>query len=192
MTNKSRTLPMLDEYCRKILLVLIIVGDKIRFNSLNEFLGQNGTNISKPTLSKHLKHLKEKKFVIQKVEGVQKVSYEINHKKLGAFEQTVKSAFREHLNEDKIAFETASVDDQMDYVFLEAAGRILRKLKLNIELSSDPVSSLEKSLELMLLSSPFFEHYEEYLLEKSEKNEEYRGKILEKINGLIKEMEEKK
>jgi hypothetical protein len=47
-------------------------------------------------------------------------------------------------------------------------------------------------MKLMLLSSPFFRIHEEWLLEKSEKDEEYQKKILEKIGGLIKKIDEKR
>ena len=188
MTKKTkRKIPFQtrDTYCRKILLILTLFGEKIRFNELNELLSDNKIFISKPTLSLHLKHLAQDKLVNRNVEEVQNVSYEINHKKLGALESNVKSAFRERTTDDKKAFDSASIDEQMDYLFLEAAGRILQKLKLKIEQRSEAALTFEKSMQLMLLSSPFYEHYEEWLLEKSEKDEEYRVKILEKINELI-------
>jgi DNA-binding HxlR family transcriptional regulator len=196
MAKRKFLLPRLDDYCRQILLVLIIVDKKIRFNELNEFLEKNRIFISKPTLSLHLKqHLvQEKKLVIRKVEEAQNVSYEIDHTKFGESEQNVSSLYRtvmHALTQDKKAFDDAPIDNQMFILLLEAYGRILRTLKLKIELRSNPGTFWGKSLELALLSSPFFEHYEEWLVEKSEEDREYRDKILEKISGLIKQWEER-
>jgi len=72
--------PELDYYCRSILLHLIVIGKKIRFNDLHKLLAEKGVALAKPTLSKHLKHLTQEKLVVRKVEDVQKVTYEINHK----------------------------------------------------------------------------------------------------------------
>jgi DNA-binding HxlR family transcriptional regulator len=70
--------PPLDEYCKKILAILLLLRRKIRFNELYRFLNQHGVKISKPTLSEHLKHLTKLKILVRQEEGIQKVTYRIN------------------------------------------------------------------------------------------------------------------
>lgn len=192
MTKKKNSLADLDINCHRILWFLIISGGKIRFNRLFELLEQNGLINSKPTLSLHLnKHLVEKNLVIRDIKDAPSISYEINHRKfdlLGNKVDLVKFA-KTKVDEEKKAFDAASIDGQIGFVLLEIEGRILRKLKLKAELRSTPVVSWEKSLELMLVSNSKF--HEDWLLEKCEKDKVYRQKVLEKIDLLIKKFEEK-
>ncbi|MDH5375866.1 MAG: hypothetical protein OEW95_08650 [Candidatus Bathyarchaeota archaeon] len=93
--------------------------------------------------------------------------------------------------EEERAFYSASIDDQMNIVLEAMIFRNLQQLKTRIELKSNPVRNWEKSMELMLLSSPSFMYHEGWLTEKCVKEKEYREKILQKIDELIKKVEDK-
>ena len=73
-----KELLFLDEYCKKILAVLLLMREDYRFNQLFRFLNKNGVKVSKPTLSVHLKHLCQANILIRQEEGIQKVIYKVN------------------------------------------------------------------------------------------------------------------
>jgi DNA-binding transcriptional ArsR family regulator len=197
MTERKtmRKYPKLDDYCREILVFLVVIGEKKRFNKLYEFLREKGMELTKPTLSLHLKHLTREKMVIREVKDAQIVYYEVNHKRFRDFEETVKSQhvirMIEFLDQEKQAFDSASLQKQIDIVFDTMILRNLRHLKTQIEFESNSVRKWEKSLELQLLENPLFMVRETWLVAKCAKDEEYRGKVLQEINGLIRGIEDR-
>ena len=64
----------LDDICIEILFTLQAY-KRLRFNELHRRLKMFGTDISKPTLIDHLKHLQEQKLISRKQEDFQNVSY---------------------------------------------------------------------------------------------------------------------
>lgn len=182
--------PELDYYCRRILLHLIVNSKKIRFNDLHKSLAENGVGLAKPTLSKHLKHLTQEKLVVRKVEDVQNVTYEVNHKIFRDLEENVKLAVksRKLIAEEDQIFDSKSIDDQINIVLEKMTIRNLRQLKTNIELELNPSKKWEKSLELAWLANPIFRHHEGLLITKCKKNREYGEKTLKKLDELIKEI----
>lgn len=64
----------LDDICHEIWFTLMAY-KRLRFNELHRALKVFGTDISKPTLNEHLKHLIKQKLVRRKREEAQKVSY---------------------------------------------------------------------------------------------------------------------
>ena len=182
--------PELDHYCSRILLHLIVNGKKIRFNYLHKSLIKNGVLLAKPTLSKHLKHLTQEKLVVRKVEDVQKVTYEVNHKKFRDFEENVKSIVksRKLLVQEEQVFNSKSLDDQINIVLEKMTIRNLRQLKTHIELELNPSKKWEKSLELAWLANPIFRHHKGLLITKCKKNGEYGEKALKKLDEVIKEI----
>jgi DNA-binding HxlR family transcriptional regulator len=183
-------LPELDYYCRRILVYLIVIGKKIRFNDLHKFLAEKEFALAKPTLSKHLKHLTQEKLVLRKVEDVQKVTYEINHKIFRDLEKSVKSTaeYRKRLAEEEQIFDSISIDDQIDIVLEKMMLRNLRQLKTNIELELRPSKKWEKSLELAWLANPVFRYHEGLLIAKCKYDREYGEELLQKLGKLIKEI----
>jgi hypothetical protein len=149
-----------------------------------------------PTLSQHLQHLTRKKIVVRKVEDVQKVTYEVNHKEFEDLERDAKSSrtikIKRLMTQEGQAFESASFDKQMDVVFGTMLLRNLRQLKTKIELESYPTGNWKKALELLLLASPLFMHYELWLVKKCGEDAGYREKALQEINETIKEIEDKR
>jgi len=182
--------PELDRYCGRILVYLIIIGKKIRFNDLHKFLGKKSVLLAKPTLSKHLKHLTQEKLVVRKVEDVQNVTYEVNHKIFRDLEENVKSTVksRKLIAEEEQIFNSKSIDDQIDIVLEKMMLRNLRQLKTNIELELRPSKKWEKSLELAWLANPIFRHHERLLITKCKDDREYGEKLLQKLDELIEEI----
>ena len=64
----------LDDICIEILFTLQAY-KRLRFNELHRRLKMFGTDISKPTLIEHLKHLQDQKLISRKQEDFQNVSY---------------------------------------------------------------------------------------------------------------------
>jgi len=186
--------PELDYYCRRILVYLIAIGKKIRFNDLHKFLAEKGFALAKPTLSKHLKHLTQEKLVLRKVEDVQKVTYEVNHKIFRDLEKSVKSTikYRKRLAEEEQIFDSISIDDQIYVVLEKMMLRNLRQLKTSIELELRPSKKWEKSLELAWLANPIFRYHEGLLIAKCKENREYGEELLQKLDKLIKEIKNQK
>lgn len=147
--------------------------------------------MSKPTLSQHLKHLTQSNMIMRRVEDVQKVSYEVNHKRFENFEETARTIrIQMFMIEENEAFNSASLDQQIDKAFETMILRNLHQLKAQIEFESYPKLTLKKSMELTLLASPLFMHYENWLVAKCVKDKEYREKVLQKIDALIKNVED--
>jgi len=182
--------PELDRYCGEIFLRLILIGSKIRFKDLREFLIKSGVLLSKPTLSNHLTHLTELKLVVRKIEDVHNVSYEVNHKRFGKLEKYVLSTAksRMHLAEQDEIFDSLSTDDQINIVLEKMLCRNLRQLKTNIELELNPATKGEKIMMLRWLANPVFRHHEGLLIAKCKNDKEYGEKLLQKLDELIKEI----
>lgn len=158
-------------------------------------MGNQGVELSKPTLSQHLKHLAdEKKLIIRKVEEAQNVTYEINHKKFSNLEKKIKPKLRDidelrkAMDEEEGAFYSEPIDDQVKIVHEEMILRNLQQLKTRIELESNP-GDYEKSIELMIISR-FYRIHERWLAEKCMREKEYREKVFQKIDELIKKVED--
>jgi DNA-binding transcriptional ArsR family regulator len=179
-------MPKLDRYCRVILIILILIGRKVRFNELWDFLLKRRFVLSKPTLSQHLKHLTAKKMVIRRVEDVQYVSYEVNYKRFGNLEGSARCiSIQKFMIEENQLFDAVSLDDQIDKVFEAMLLRNLYQLKAQIEFESNPELTFEESMELTLQASPLFMHYENWLVTKCKRDEGYREKVVQKIDSLI-------
>ncbi len=129
--------------------------------------------------------------VTRKVEDVQKVSYEVNHKRFRSLEETIKSTVKSRrlVAEEKQAFDSKSLEDQIDIVFEKMMLRNLRQLKTQIEFEVKPVKRWEKSMELTWLAKPIFKLHEGWLTTKCRDDREYGEKIFQKIGELIKKIE---
>jgi hypothetical protein len=129
------------------------------------------------------------------VDDLRNVSYEINHVKFGSFEEKLKAtskiaALADNVKEEQSHYVNLPVNDQMKIVLLEATGRFLKQLELRIKLKSNP-SSWENSIGLLFLDSPFFAAFEATMFEKTDSDEVYREKILQRIGELINGLQER-
>jgi DNA-binding transcriptional ArsR family regulator len=186
--KNSYPFPELDQRCGEILLRLIIIGRKIGFNELLENLKKTGSSFTKPTLSSHLKHLREEKLVIRRLEDVHKVSYEINHEQYAEFESYVLATVRPLLllAEQEKKFYSLNTDNQLDFVLQMMLRRGLHILTTKIELELDPTRKAEKTLILQWLKNPVFEHYERLLTEKCKTEPQFGKEVLNKIYSMLK------
>jgi len=186
MSGGSPELPELDSYCTKILLYLAFKGEKIRFNELYEELKKHGLELSKPTLSRHLKHLCEEGLVIRKVEDVQVVSYQVNFEEIGKFKDFIQDIAKQYdeiiarLRKAKREFEAFPLDIQLGEIYRTMFWRYLGELKARIKVETDPMN-FEKRLELFCWSSPYFRVLERWLIEQCKKDEKFREKVLQAI-----------
>lgn len=178
---------LLDENCKKIFSVLLFSDKKIRFNELYRTLNQIGVKLSKPTMIEHLQHLKNKKIVTRRKEGKQKVTYQVNWKKLEHLGETIKTqqALKRTL-ENKENFKSFPIDEQVMYVHNILALRNLYRLKLEILDAIDPRKNFDHSIEY-LFTHRFFEFFKTWLLESCNKNQaECKVKALNTIELNIK------
>jgi len=157
---------------------------------LREFLTKSGGSLSKPTLSKHLKHLTEKEMVVRKIEDVHNVSYEVDHKRFREFREYVQATAKSQrrLTEEEEIFDSKSIDDQINIVLGKMLLRNLRQLKTNIELELNPATKGEKLAILQWLANPVFRYHEGLLIAKCKDDNEYGEKLLQKLDELIEEI----
>jgi DNA-binding transcriptional ArsR family regulator len=186
--ENSYPFPELDRRCGEILLRLIIIGRKIGFNELLKDLKKTGSSFTKPTLSSHLKHLREEKLVIRRLEDVHKVSYEINHEEYAEFESYVLATIEPLLKlaEEEKKFHSLTTDAQLDTVLQMMLRRGLHIMKTKIDLELDPTRKAEKTLILQWLKNPVFEHYERLLIERCKTDHQFAKKVLNNIYSMLK------
>jgi len=140
--------PPLDEYCKKILTVLLLMRKKFRFNELYKFLNGHGVKISKPTLSEHLKHLVKQEILVRQEEGVQKVTYRVNFEWLDRLDE-VSSITEEIVTrhyQQKKKYESLPINEQIDYFHSLTVLQSLMLLKLEILSISHPDKQFEYSM----------------------------------------------
>jgi DNA-binding transcriptional ArsR family regulator len=140
--------PPLDEYCKKILAILLLLRKKTRFNELYRFLNQHGVKISKPTLSEHLKHLTKLKILVRRKEGIQKVTYRINFErfeKLDESSELTQDIVTRHFQQEKM-YKSLPVSRKIDLFHTLTILQSLMLLKLEILSISNPDKKFEYSL----------------------------------------------
>jgi hypothetical protein len=177
----------LDENCKRIFTTLVAKG-KLRFNELYEI---HRTEMAKPTLSLHLKHLVNGRFVVRKVEDVQNVSYQANLKKLSNTETFRKNreVLTKFLKGNIENFVSLSLDEQIGNVFCVMMVKALHELKARIEFKSDPCD-WQKELTFSLWADPnsSVPLLEKWLVTLCVRDEQYRKKVFEKIEQLIRKV----
>jgi len=184
--------PHLDLRCREILVSLLVIGKKIRFKNLQNFLIKNSCLISKPTLSKHLKHLRDKGLIKRNIPEPHHTTYEINHKIFGDLKKIsnlVQESLKTIAEEEKI-FNSIPLDHQITIIIEKIILRNLRRLKTNIELELNPSKKWEKLVELEWLANPIFKHHEDLLISKCKKDKKYRELVIQKLDENIEQIKE--
>jgi DNA-binding HxlR family transcriptional regulator len=178
----------------QILALLLVKGQKMRFNELHDALGEGDVEISKPTLSLHLKGLEQKKYVIRKVEDVQNVSYRINLKEAVYSKGFVETIIKENkrLKEDKEYLYSLPVEEQVKEVLRNAGMISLSQLEVWISYLLNRKDGKERfgdMVMLMMLDSPAFHWAEKWVINKCISDENYRNNVLEAIKGLANKIE---
>jgi hypothetical protein len=158
----------------------------VRFNELVDSLSKEMT---KPTLSLHLKHLwKDNKFVIRRVVDAQNVIYQINFRrveKTKSFKEGYETV-TDFMKEEIPNFAGLSIDDQFQFVLNRKVIKALFELKARIEYASDS-SNWQNQMLLSLWTDPdtSVPFPETWLIELCKNNKEYREKIFQKIDGTL-------
>ncbi len=178
---------ILDGYCTKIISTLVVKEvqgkRKIRFNELHNTLETLGIEMSKPTLSQHLKHLTKEKLVIRNVEDVQNVTYKINEKKFGKAKEFIASVleWETTLKEEKEKLFSLPVEEQITEIVRLSALVTLSRLKHRILYETG--RKLEDGFMLMGLDSPLFRRQEAWIADKAVNDAEYKKTVLQGISG---------
>lgn len=180
----------LDNYCLKILLVLIAKSSekpKMRFNELSRVVKDLHLGISKPTLSDHLKHLVENEYVTRTVEGVQCVTYSLNFEKIGKIKGYWEKAEKvaAFLEKDRDTFFSLPENEQVTLLLHFMNVRKLLEIQARIAFELDR-SSFEKQFGVLFWTSSRFERHELWMIQKCVKDEKYREEVLKTINQLLK------
>jgi DNA-binding HxlR family transcriptional regulator len=193
----------LDDICVEIFFTLMAY-KRLRFNQLHKTLKKFGTEISKPSLIEHLKHLKKQKLISRKREGFQKVSYgltdEINSL-LDIPEEDVKK-WVENLTEEKnipkkfrlLQFDTKEyygklsekqLDERIDKDLNRVLTQNLFELKTFIKYDLRLDKPERDAVFWKFVGNPLYRMLERFIVEDCRNSEKYRKKLFEKIDLLI-------
>jgi DNA-binding HxlR family transcriptional regulator len=178
-----------DEYCEKIFMVLAIIG-KTRFNKLHQKLPKLGAKMSKPTLIIHLNHLVEKGIIQRNEEGKQKVSYELNWKRLKQLRK-FKKANQIAIDQVRNKKMFKSMNSHQQIIFTTAMLTIaeLFYLKLTILNTLEPENKLQNYYSYTIIRK-LFNMYATYLLDSCKDSKENSQKIIHSIDKDIKTLTE--
>jgi predicted transcriptional regulator len=166
---------MLDDYCSDI-LKLLWHSEGMRFNEIYDGLRDRGTELSKPTLSEHLKHLTKKKWLTRKVTGFQSVTYTL-HNSINRKPSPIIKSLLEALCEFSKA--EHSTKAKADMAIIGILVRTLADFLPRIEIEPDI-----KYHRLSFNHSKVYE-YENQVLTDCSKDKELRTSIIESANEMF-------
>jgi DNA-binding HxlR family transcriptional regulator len=197
---------LLDDVCKEIWLTLL-AKKRLRFNQLHNSLKKLGTDISKPTLLEHLDHLVRQKLIKRKVEGFQKVSYGLTEEiyslihvpqediarwlealeksenlptKLKPIQFDLKTYYKK-MTEKQLDQETdRDLNNTLALNLFELKTMIGYDLKLDKHESDADFWKF--------IGNPLYRMRERILAERCRESDEYRKKLFEKSDILIKEL----
>jgi len=196
----------LDDLCVEIFFTLMAY-KRLRFNQLHRYLKKFGTDISKPSLIDHLKHLKKQKLISRKREGFQNVSYgltdEINSL-LNIPEEDVRKWVENSIEgrnlpkklrllpfDPKEYYDRLSekqLDEAIDKDLNTVLTQNLFELKtfINYDLKLDKPE--RDAVFWNFVGNPLYRMLEKGIVENCRNSEKYRKKLFEKIDALINEL----
>lgn len=154
----------LDSQCNKLLAVFIVSGKKWHFDEFHHELNKSSFKISKPTLSKHLKHLQKLKLITRKKEGKQQTSYDVNWEVLKHIKTTVERDAIKRITENKKLFGSLPIDDQVMYLTNILSLRNLEELRLYIIDIMEPEYNFEHNVQYAFIHQ-FYDSYKKWFLE---------------------------
>lgn len=181
----------LDKRCQKILLVMILKKDTMRFNELAKTLKKLGMEMSHPTLLDHLNHLVKERLVTRREEKAQYVTYRLNMNKIGESKKYLDRAVRieKSWTKEKESLFSMLVDKQVEIVLQTLAVRKLYEIQARIALELDS-KNLEKQIGVLFWTSSIVENVEFWLIQKAVEDQKYREELLKTINKWIGEKRE--
>ena len=181
----------LDEYCKNIVSVMLLIREEIRFNELYRLLNEHGFDVSKPTLSEHLKHLTKKKIAIRKRGGKQKITYRINFERFNILDKSsdaLNALLELHLREEKW-YKALPINEQVQYVHGLMMLQDLFLLKTELLYASEPDRKLEHFLNL-LFAVRYFNIFRDWLLTSCQENPQLREEAMKAISKIAQKYSE--
>jgi DNA-binding Lrp family transcriptional regulator len=193
----------LDDICREIFFTLHAY-KRLRFNELHRRLKIFGTDISKPALIDHLKHLLELKLISRKHEDFQNVSYGLTDEiisVLGLSEEETRERIERFLDDTVMPEEFRGIPfDEKEYyrrlsakeldeeVIKDLDGVITQNLfELKSFINYDlKLEKTQSDAEFWgLVGNPLYRMVEKRIVENCRESEIYRNMLFEKIDFLI-------
>jgi len=174
----------IDEYCKKILMVLGMYG-KFRFNELHRTLIKCNAKMSKPTLIVHLNHLIEDEIILRNEEDKQRVSYELNLERLRQL-QEVKKINQKILKNEK-EFKSMGLDRQVNFTICLLTISELLYLKLTMLNILEPENKLQNLYSYNIVRI-FYNIYTVWLSDSCKDSKENSQGIIRAIDREIKEL----
>lgn len=170
-----------------------------RFEELLKFFEKLDDEITRPTLSHHLRHLVEmqlvKQKVIQKKAGygvnyTKKISYIPDYKKIEKFKDFVDLILdeRRELDEWKKTMLSKPVNEQFETVLKFLILRNLIELKTRISFKLN--ENLGDEFILLALKNDYFRDEESWVIQKCIDDDLYRKEVLERIDESMAKLKE--
>jgi DNA-binding HxlR family transcriptional regulator len=196
----------LDDICIKIFFTLQAYR-RLRFNELHRRLKMFGTDISKPALIDHLKHLRKLKLISRKHEDFQNVSYGLRDEIisiLGLSEEETRERIERFFDDKNMPKKFRSIPfDLKDYYrklsAKELDDKVIRDLDgvitqnlfelkqfINYDLKLEKTQSDAEFWGLV--GNPLYRMLEKSIVETCRESEVYKKTLFEKIDLLINEL----
>lgn len=173
-------------------MVFIASNKNRHFNELHANLNKiRNLEISKPTLSEHLKHLQRLKLITRKREGKQRVKYEVNWTKLKYLQETIESQkILKRITENEETFTSLPMEEQVMFVTNVLSLRNLKELKLEILDTIEPNKNFEHNVQYAF-THQFFDLYRTWFIKNCYKTtNENKLNALKIVENNIKHFEE--
>lgn len=184
----------LDKHC--VIILMVLTEQQHTFNKLHKALKERGVEMSKPTLSSHLKHLVRAEYVRrEEIEGSQLVTYSVVNseriEKIKGISEQMRSIVKDSVSKSKWGksanekeFFSLSEDEQMKTVLDVLVGRKLNEIKARIAYELEP-KNFENQFALLFWTSSFVTVSEYWVIKKCVKDEEYRKNVLKIIDKWL-------
>lgn len=193
MEPKWKKLGSNEKYVSAILNLILLkdvgTGEGVRFNELERNLRVSlGLHISKPTLSKYLKNMVNEKLLVKVERNKLDTEYifneELYSKDIEKYNK-IKQKWTKFFKKEEKAFLALSVKEQL----IHAVSIIVWRNLSEIKVLATPDGDILKNLELYYLENPSLRYHEHLIIDECRKNEQYRTKMLNEINLIIKELD---
>jgi DNA-binding HxlR family transcriptional regulator len=184
--------PELDKKCEVIFSAMLLADKEMRFNELYRFITKTfNEDMSRPSLLDHLRHLEEKQLVKRNPIGTQNVTYSLIVENIYNIKEAYKESFYyiKHNTEDKKRFNSLSVYEQTNQVYMCATLKNMVILRKKIENMHNDRKTFVNNLETLLWEKFYFYNYERYLYDLCDKDKQYSLDVIKELDRIIKVIE---
>ncbi len=140
----------LDSQCTKIFSVLAVNPSPMSFNKLFEKVKPE---MAKPTLIRHLEHLRKHKVVTREKSGKQKVTYQLHEDCFDALDNNERAVIEKMNKETKKEieiFNSLSTEDKVKYLLMLITLAQIDQLKNSLQMLSEPKEKFKFSMKTAL------------------------------------------